>query len=104
MSAARPANAMDLGNDLADQHDAELQLADLDDQRLVPEVRRVDRERRVLRRGWIDAPHRRMLAAEGLPRQLDRAVMIDRGGILVDGRRREQEEVAERRDAEMVVV
>src|SRR5215831_2020589 len=86
-----------------DQDDPELQLADFDNQRLVSEVGRVDRQRRVLRRGRIDAPHRGVLAAKRLLREVDQRVVTDNGGILVDRGRRKKQEIAERRHTEMVV-
>src|SRR5215813_5201669 len=104
MSTARPFSVTGLRNYLANQHDAELQLADFDDQRLVTEVGGVDGERSILRRRRIDAQHCRVLAAERLSRELDHAVMRDRGRILVDRCGRDEQETAERRDAEMVVV
>src|SRR4029078_12736857 len=86
--------ACESGNDLADQHDAELQLSDFDDQRLVTEIRRINGERGVFRRRRIDAQSRRVLAAERLSRERDDAVVIDGGGILVDRGRRDEQEIA----------
>src|SRR5262245_10293527 len=90
-----PLHALTLRADSADEDDAEFQLADFANQRFVTEVGRVDGERRILPGRWIDAPHRGVLSAECLFREVDRAVVTGRGRILVHGRRRDEEKIAE---------
>src|SRR5947208_17105534 len=112
-SAARPVRSIRSGLDSADEDDAEPQRAggaiaagdrNLDDERLVTELGGVHGKRRVARRRRIDAPDRRMRAADRLLGEIDRPVVTARRGVGVCPGGAKEEELAERRNAEVIAV